>query len=127
MLNVKLDREEGIVVLEPEGALTEEDFAYAVGVIDPHIEQIGPLKGIIVHVGSFPGWASFASLLNHLKFVREHHRKVRRVALVTDSAIVNAAETIGSHLVEAEVRKFPFDQLERARRWILGRESAQGG
>lgn len=127
MLNVKLDRDEGIAVLEPEGALTEEDFAYAVGVIDPHIQEIGPLEGIIIHVDSFPGWASFASLVHHLKFVREHHRKVRRVALVTDSAIVNAAETIGSHLVEAEVRKFPFDQEEQARQWILGRETAVAG
>lgn len=125
MLNVKLDREEGIAVLEPEGALTEDDFAYAVGVIDPYIEDVGPLKGLIIHVGSFPGWASFASMLTHLKFVREHHRKVRRVALVTDSPIVNAAETIGSHLVEAEVRKFAFDEFHRAQQWILDREAEQ--
>ncbi|WP_148861064.1 SpoIIAA family protein [Marinobacter fonticola] len=123
MLNVKLDREEGIAILEPEGTLTEDDFASAVGVIDPHIERIGPLQGIIIHVGTFPGWASFASMLTHLKFVREHHRQVRKVALVTDSAVVNAAETIGSHMVEAEVRTYPFDQLEQARQWILGPET----
>ena len=49
------------------------------------------------------------------------------MALVTDSPIVNAAETIGCHLVAAEVRTFPFDQQEEARHWILGHETAEAG
>lgn len=124
MLKAMMEREDGIAVLEPDHALSAEDFAQAAALIDPYIEEHGYLNGLIIHVDSFPGWASFASLLTHLRFVREHHRKIRRVALVTDSTVMNAAETIGSHLVAAEVRTFGFDELSAARQWILDQDQA---
>ncbi|WP_111497217.1 MULTISPECIES: STAS/SEC14 domain-containing protein [Marinobacter] len=124
MLKVKLEREAGIAVLEPEGALTPEDFQYAAQVIDPYIEENGPLPGLLVHVRSFPGWASLASMLSHLRFVRDHHRQVRRVALVTDSGVLNAAETLGSHFLAAEIRTFGYDEMEQARAWLLAADRA---
>lgn len=119
MLKTTLDHDNGIALLEPDQALTRDDFERAAALIDPYIEEHGVLNGLIIHVASFPGWASFASLLTHLRFVRDHHRKVRRVALVTDSGVMNAAETIGSHLVAAEIRTFGFDELSAARQWIV--------
>ncbi|TBW51253.1 STAS/SEC14 domain-containing protein [Marinobacter halodurans] len=123
MLKVTLDRDGGIAILEPDRALTREDFQYAANVIDPYIEAHDALKGLLVHVDTFPGWASFASMLHHLRFIRDHHRHIRRVALVTDSGVVNAAETLGSHLVAAAIRTFPADAMGEARRWLLAPDS----
>ncbi len=120
MLNVKLDEENGIAILEPDGALTKSDFESAAKVIDPAIKQAGKLNGIIIHVQSFPGWASFAALITHFRFIKEHHRKVAHVAFVTDSPIGNIAEKIGGHFIEAEVKEFAFNELEQARNWISG-------
>jgi hypothetical protein len=119
MLKVELDEINGVAILEPDGELTESDFISAAKIIDPYIEGNGELKGIIISVQSFPGWDSFSSLIAHLKFVREHHKKVSRIAFVTDSPIGSFAERIANHFVNAEIKNFEFGALEEAKEWIL--------
>ena len=119
MLTVNLDEMKGIAILEPDGKLSENDFINAAGIIDPYIEKSGKLNGIIIHVKSFPGWDSFSALIKHLKFIKEHHKMVSHVALVTDSPIGGFAEHVASHFVNAEIKSFPFDEFENAEKWIL--------
>jgi hypothetical protein len=119
MLNVQLNEESGIALLEPEGALTQSDFESAAKVIDPFIEKVGELNGIIIHVESFPGWDSFAALMTHLEFIRDHHRKVAKIAFVTDSPIGDIAESMGGFFVKAQIKEFAFGELEQANSWIL--------
>ena len=118
MLHIDLDEEEGIVLLEPEGALSEEDFKAAARIVDPYIEKSGSLNGVLIHTKSFPGWDSFSALIKHLRFVKDHHKKVACVALVTDSAIGEFAEHVASHFINAEIKHFDFDELNEANNWI---------
>ena len=76
--------------------------------------------GLLLDAESFPGWADVAAALAHLKFVREHHRKIQRVAVVSDSRFLTAAPKIATHLVRAEVRPFPRSQREEALGWLRG-------
>ncbi len=117
MLKIKLDKKRGIAFLEPVETLSKEDFEKAAAVIDPYIEKNGKLHGIIIHVKSFPGWDSFGALIRHLKFIKNHHRKIARIALATDSPIGSFAEHITSHFVNAEIRHFPFDRILDAQEW----------
>ena len=119
MLGIEIDEAAGIAILEPAGELSESDFQMAARTIDPYIEEHGGLKGIVIHVEHFPGWDSFASLVSHLEFIREHHRKLSRIAFATDSAIGAIAENIASHFVSAEIRNFDFAELQAAKMWIV--------
>ncbi len=125
MLSITLDKEKAIVTLEPDGALTATDFETAVKVIDPFIAEHGKLAGIIIAVESFPGWKDFAALTEHLHFIRNHHKKVKRLAFVTDSPVGEFAEKIASHFVSAEIRHFPFSQRKEAREWLLEKKRRQ--
>jgi hypothetical protein len=58
-------------------------------------------------------------MVTHLRFVQDHHKRVKKVALVTDSHIGDVAERLASHFVAAKVRHFPGAQLEQARQWII--------
>ena len=118
MLSVEIDEVNGIAILEPDGPLSKEDFVHAAKVIDPYIEKTDQLNGLLIHTKTFPGWESFAALVSHLKFVQEHHRKVSRVALSTDSVISIFAEAIASHFVNAEIKLFSYQELEQAKDWI---------
>lgn len=120
MLNVQLDEVNGIVTLVPEGQLEKGDFESATRQIDPVIEKLGKLKGLIIHVEHFPGWDSFGALVSHLTFVKGHQRKVARIAFVTDSPMGGLAEKVGNHFISAEIKDFPFAGLEQGRDWILG-------
>ena len=123
MLNVELDEVNGIATLIPHGALSEKDFESAASVIDPYIEKYGHLKGLIINTKTFPGWESLGSLIKHFKFVKEHHKKVCHVALVTDSVSGDFGEKIADHFVSAEIKHFAFDELTNAHSWILNAAS----
>ena len=119
MLSIELDNETGIAIVKPEGALAENDFDAIAAVIDPYLDKYGELAGLIIYTQAFPGWETFGSFVEHFKFVKQHHRKLSHVALVTDSEIANVAEKIAGHFVSAKVKHFPYDELVQAKNWVL--------
>jgi hypothetical protein len=118
MIQIKLDKEAGIVTVTPSDSLNEQDFALLAGKVDPYIEKEGKLNGLVIQVESFPGWEDFAGLLSHLKFVREHHKKIEKVAAVTDGKIVSIMPRIVDHFVNAKVKYFPYESLDEAISWV---------
>lgn len=120
MLHHELLRDQGILILKPEGALRAEDFAGLAAIVDPYLEQKGDLRGILVEALAFPGWENFAGLLSHLRFVRDHQRRVRRIAVVTDSKVLTIAPKIAGHFVSAEVKVFEAGGHDAALAWITG-------
>ena len=120
MLTTTLDEHNKIATLEPDGPLSAADFATASAVIDPYIEAGGELNGLVIYTESFPGWDSFKALHSHLTFVKEHHKKVPRIAFVTDSRIGDVAESVASHFVSAEIKNFDYGDMGKAEQWILG-------
>lgn len=41
-------------------------------------------------------------LLRHIRFVRDHHRRIGRIALVTDAKLASLATLIGEYFIRAE-------------------------
>jgi hypothetical protein len=119
MLNTIIDKNNGIAILQPHGTLKKEDFDKVVKVIDPFIEEYGKLNGIIIYTELFPGWEDYAALSRHMVFIKNHHKKIKKLAFVTDSMIGNFGELISSHFVSAEIKSFDFNQIEDAKTWIL--------
>ena len=119
MIEHDFDRTHAILHVKPHGSLEKADFEALAREVDPFISETGDLAGLIVEAPGFPGWSSFASMVAHFRFVRDHHRHIRKVAVVTDSHLGNLAERVASHFVAAEIKPFPADHLEGARRWIL--------
>jgi hypothetical protein len=51
--------------------------------------------------------------------VRDHHKRIKKIGVVTDSPMGNVAEHLASHFVAAEIKHFPAGELESARQWIM--------
>lgn len=126
MIQHELLRQRGILILKPEGALRADDFAALAGAVDPYIEQHGELNGLLIEAPSFPGWADFAALVSHLRFVRDHHRLIRRIAVVSDSTLLAVAPKIASHFVSAQVRTFDAADRAAALAWLEGGPQTSG-
>ncbi|HJQ98943.1 MAG TPA: STAS/SEC14 domain-containing protein [Candidatus Polarisedimenticolaceae bacterium] len=121
MLEHTLDTENGILHLHPDSALQESDFAELASVLDPYIEGHGELKGVVVEAPSgFPGWDSLGAMAAHFRFVRDHHRRIRKIAIVTDARLGDVAEKLGSHFIAATIKHYPAGHAAEAERWILG-------
>jgi hypothetical protein len=51
----------------------------------------------------------------HFRFVKDHHKRIKKIAVVTDSAMGTLAEKLASHFVSATIKHFPAGQTQAAR------------
>lgn len=120
MLHHELLTEQGILVVTPEGPLEKSDFEQLTRVVDPYIAEKGGLNGLMIYAERFPGWSDFAALVSHLKFVKDHHRQIAKVAAVTDGGVLSIMPRIADHFVSADVRHYESDDREDALAWLSG-------
>ena len=118
MIAHELRRDTGILIVTPQGPLEKSDFEMLAREVDPYIEEKGGLRGLMIQAKSFPGWHDFAALVTHFKFVKDHHRRIARVAAVTDSGFLAILPSIAKHFVQAEVRHFDYADKEKALKWL---------
>ena len=118
MIEHELSMDDAILTVSPIKALTSSDFEDLSREVDPFIEEQGPLAGLIIEAETFPGWADFGSLVSHLRFVRDHHRNINKVAGVTDSGFLAILPLVANHFVNAEVKHFEFADKTVALEWI---------
>ena len=124
-LSHRLLPEQGVLVVEPHGRLGIDDFDALALVVDPWIEAHGQLNGLVIHVQEFPGWESVGSFLRHVRFVRDHHRKIHRVALAADGKLAELGSGLAEHFVQAEIRRFAYDELDQAIAWASRSQGAE--
>jgi hypothetical protein len=118
MISLQIMKEEGIVIIEPSSPLEHPDFEKLTKEIDEYIEEKGGVNGLIIHTKSFPGWENFAAFTGHMKFVKDHHHKIKRIAAVTDSKFLSILPSIAKHFVAAEIKHFDYEEMETAKQWI---------
>lgn len=125
MLNYELRHDDGILVLNPEGPLKTADFTMLASDVDAYLEKHGMLRGVLIHAKSFPGWKDFGALLAHLRFVREHHQRVEKVAVVVGGAFATIMPHIANYFTSAQVQHFDLTREDAAWDWLRQRGNAQ--
>jgi stage II sporulation SpoAA-like protein len=113
----RLLADRGVIVVEVTQALRARDFDELAVTADTWIEAHGRLQGLVIHARRFPGWENLGGLIRHVRFVRDHHRKIARIAIAADGELATLAPRLGEHFVQAEVKSFPFDAVESAIAW----------
>jgi hypothetical protein len=121
MIEHRLDKADSILYVRPKSKLEEGDFVQLAKTVDPHIEERGNLAGLIIEVTSFPGWETLGAMAGHFRFVRDHHKQIKKIGVVTDSPLGNVAEHLASQFVAAEIKHFPAGELEAAKQWVMNR------
>lgn len=122
MLNVELNSNKCLAILSPDGKLNKQDFQQASQLIDPFIQEHGSLNGLVIYSKNFPGWASFSALVAHFNFIHDHHRKVKKLAFVSDSSVLKHIEPIAKHFIAAEIKEFNFQDLPAAVDWAAAKK-----
>jgi len=128
MIHVDLNPESGIAVVHPVKmtGLTENDFTRLTALVDQYLKDHKALRGLVIVAESFPGWEDFDAFVSHMTFVRDHHKKIQKVALVSDSPVLSAAPHLVDHFLRAKVRHFGPGELEAAKTWA-GTEDPRAG
>jgi len=119
-VSLRMIPESGVLVVDVSQPLRSADFDAIALTADAWIDAHGFLHGFVIHARAFPGWENLGALMHHVRFIRDHHRKIRRIALAADSKMANVAPSIGEHFVSAEVKAFGYDDLDAAIAWAGG-------
>jgi hypothetical protein len=118
MIQHELNTEKGILVLKPMGPLEAEDFSAIMRETDSYIEEQGALNGLLIVAKKFPGWEDVQGFVAHVKFVRDHHKKIKKVAFVSDSKFFEFVPRLADHFVSAEVKHFGSVDEKSALGWL---------
>jgi hypothetical protein len=119
MIEYSIDTAHSILYVRPTTTLDRDDFANLTKTVDSYVETAGDLAGMLVEIPGFPGWENVDAMAAHFRFVWDHHARIKKVAVVTDSVLGRAAELFASHFVSPEIKHFPAGGNEAARQWIL--------
>ena len=79
MIEHTLDKTHSILYVRPKSKLEQGDFVQLAETVDPYIEERGHLAGVIVEATAFPGWESLGAMASHFRFVRDHHKHIKRI------------------------------------------------
>lgn len=118
MLHHELRHNDGILVIRPEGLLEAGDFTALTRQVDAYLEKRFTLRGVLIRAKAFPGWRDVGAMLAHLKFFREHHNRIERVAVVADGAAASIMPALARHFVHAQAQHFAFAREEAAWHWL---------
>jgi hypothetical protein len=118
MIDAKLLRNEGVLVLAPRDTLETTDFDRLRLLTEQYIGDHGRLNGVLIDAESFTGWADFSSMLSHIRFIEDYHEKIERVAAVGDSGFLKILPSVADYFVAAEIRHFTYDDRNRALSWL---------
>ena len=120
--------EPGVLVVEVTEPLRAQDFDALAATVDTWLATHDALPGVVFHARAFPGWENLGGLLHHIRFVRDHHRDVRRVALAVDSTLTDLAAPRGRALRPGRAAPLRLRRARRRRRVGVrtGRRAARG-
>jgi hypothetical protein len=115
----QLREQEGIEeIIFESGKLEATDFDDISRDIDPYIRKNGRLNGMLFETDKMPRFKNFAAVRSRLRFLRDHVKKIDRVALVTDSKALARMPGIVNHFVAPEMRAFDRAHRDQARTWL---------
>jgi hypothetical protein len=118
MIQHEMHNDQGVLIVKPLEPLAAEDFDAIARIADSYIESHGMLNGLMICTEKFRGWKNIQGLCSHLRFVRAHHKKIKKLAFVCNSRIPELAINVVKFFVHPEARYFKYNQEASARHWI---------
>lgn len=118
MVHAELIKESGILILKPEGKFEAADFEHLSQMVDPYIMENKSLNGLLIESNEFPGWSDFTAMLSHIRFVKDHHKVINKIAIVSDNKFVSNVPELAKHLIHPTVKHFEMSQRAEALNWL---------
>jgi hypothetical protein len=117
LATTRIDSAAGVVVVDVGEPLRREAVDVIAAAVDSWLADHTELPGLVLHAPSFPGWENVGALVQHLRFVGGHQRRVGRVALAVDGQPVGIAARVAGTLLHPEVRHFASGETDEAIAW----------
>lgn len=115
MLKIDADKSSGFIELTVDGPIHKSDYEAAVAAVEELLKTHEKLNAI--EVVKEIGWIDMGVWWKDLVFHLTHRMIFHRAAVVSDKGWIGPMTRFFAPLYPAEIRAFPLDQLDEARRW----------
>jgi hypothetical protein len=109
--------------LRVSGKLEESDFRELSARVDPILRAQGQVR-LLIDATAFDGWADRHAAAKHFTFVREHQKKVERIAIVAGHDWQHWIAGIAGVFVHPEIKVFDKGEAAQAESWLAVRKAA---
>lgn len=106
-----------LVRVKVTGPIEEGDFKRITSQVDALIHEKGNVR-LLIDGKMFKGWKSFKAFKEHFNFAKNHHQKVKKIALIAGHFWQHWIAAIARFFVNPEIRVFTAEQVEDALRWV---------
>jgi hypothetical protein len=127
MITCEFTRSNKVLIVNLTGKLTVDDLSEIAKIMDDHINQDDEIPNLVIHLAKMPHWDGFRALKMHFKLVKNHHRLIKKVAVVGDSLALTIMPNIMDHFIDAKVRHFSEPHMEDAKNWAKAADDHPGG
>lgn len=126
MIDIETRRAENVFIMTPRGSITAEDIKTVSSTIDDYINEHDAIPSLVFRVSELPRWEDFEAMAAHFRLVRDHHKVVPKVAIVSDSSFLALVRVFVDQFTGARVRRFPADAFDDAVNWAAMQEDHPG-
>jgi hypothetical protein len=112
---------DGIIMLKTNSEVTAEDVEDVRASVDRYLEGHDRIHGVLVE-----DWEGLAEVVGQLRFVRDYHERIERVALLTDTYLPPGADALATHFIGATVQHFPYSRSGDALKWLRSAGGERG-
>jgi hypothetical protein len=94
-----------------------EDIKKLEAITDRKIREHGNIR-IFANAAEFKGWEDISSIQEHIVFVKEHHNKIEKIALIIGRVWQQWLADIVSIFVHPQVKIFYNNEQNEAKFWV---------
>jgi hypothetical protein len=99
--------------------LKADDFQQLAPQVDSLIQQQGKIR-LLIDASNFGGWENIGAFERHISFVKNHHQRVERIAVITGHDWQHWVIGTIRLFVHPEVRTYDKGDESKALQWIAG-------
>ncbi len=122
MINIEVLANDALK-LKIEGKLDEADFQ-KIGANVDDLTKINGTINLLIDATAFEGWSNMKAAQTHFAFVRDHQKKISRIALVAGHEWQHWVAGIVSIFVHPEIKIFDADGIIQAESWLKNKKMA---
>ncbi|WP_138936675.1 STAS/SEC14 domain-containing protein [Roseovarius arcticus] len=117
MKPIVITKDKNVLRVQINQSLSKDMVSTLRGEIDGFINEHDHIPNLVISCMTAPRWDSLRAFADYVDMVHDHHKLIKKVALVGDNAMFSVLPKLVDHFVGAKLRHFKKEDLTGAVEW----------